>query len=1216
MRRSQLRLLFWGLLSIAIGLMLSDHFRSGNSREQSEQHHQNLTDRTQIELSQLIEAGHQIDDTLSSCCKVSLPGKWRVYAFDSTAIRKWSTNEWIPDSSMRSHPGVQIVQHPTGWELVLCNDTLDRILAHPLVRLAQGSFEPKTYLHSLEDVGFEFTKIHTEYSVWGDEIFLSFFGADGGHDHNQIGILIALILLLICLGLSNRLSAYSSAVTALIFLMWRMALHKGWLHSSLHSAPVFDPKFFASSSYLPSLGDLILHIAATGFVVIGVVRLIRHRSNTPLWVGSVMYSLLTLFILFAADLIRGLIVSLVMHSNISFDVTNLSSLNRFTAFAAVAVLVMLLIWMRVVYLTVEWRKAIPKKSSTLISVLAILAFVTFQMVDASRTISGLIPSIILCVLTYFIVRKWGENRLMPTSFLFLVICTVFFTQAVYVTQQIREQAYLEHYASKLILNKDLEAEYRFKSMENELVEEFLQPEDFEKFDQVKDAFEKRLRRLYFSGYMDRYNMLIISFDSAGNNINSTTRYSFEDLNYLYNFQAFPTLSNHFYQVKSNEVFNGYLAKFENCDLHGHYGNIFILLEPKFIQSSYEYPQLAQKRPEHKIINLENYSYAIYNQNKLVHQKGNFSYDLILDSSRLQSERGFGMNARYKHFISHQEDGSTVVLSQYDNRLVKALSTFSFSFTFFALILLVLILTWWLYLFVREKIVQSRGTLDDYQSFKFRRIQEMARWGVDQVFLSTRIRFAMMGLVLVGLLISLYVTIQFIQVNDQRRSENELMYKIREVANQIQNEVDIARKLRDPEARQLIVNEIGDVFKVEATLFDRNGFLLASSVEDLYENHLLAPVMQPDALSKLKEERSSQIVQVERLRNVWFTSAYIPLLDERRQVIAYLNLPYFSQQDILDQEISSYTVTFVNLYLFLLIVAFALALIVSRRISKPLQIIRDKMSRTGYGTRNELIEWHQNDEIGRLVQQYNKMVVQLADSAEKLSASEREGAWKEMARQVAHEIKNPLTPMKLNIQHLQRAWADGSDKLEDTFKRVTHVLIEQIEGLSRLASEFSNFANMPVDDFEVCNLSESILNNIVLFEKTDNIFFHYGSLDESILVYADKNHLNRIFSNLFKNAIQAIPADRKGKIDVSIKRSSTSVDVRVSDNGSGIAPENQAKIFVPNFSTKTSGMGLGLAITRKMIEAMNGSIRFETKVGKGTTFYLTFPIHQEENPRVE
>ncbi|MBI1307220.1 MAG: HAMP domain-containing protein [Bacteroidetes bacterium] len=1198
---------YWVAMSASLILFIISHFLGNTDEEDLRRSQTRQANEAAAEMLDLVDEGEKAMSTTDTFIgSDKLPQWWRMFHYLGETVDRWTHNEWIPDSAMLAIDGVQFVSHQGGWDILINDRKKHLAISHALIRYPQGSFEYRNYIHPLQSENFELVHKVEPHQLWKD-VYISFYGNSEDKTASAWLHICGLLFALIAFGIAFFFWKNGTWITVVFVLLIRIGTFNGWIHAGLSSLFIFNPTIFASIRGLPSLGDLGLHIFCALIIAYTIHALYHPEDVKDKRLEHALLFLAGLILFFGADLIRSVIVSLVKHSNISFDVTNLSTLTLYTAVATFFIFV--LVWL---YFTII-RSFIStdKFSRTQIFIFAGAAgvFFMFQILDARRSISGLLPSLIFAILILFLLQ-WKRNKALYQYISFLLLISLFYSQTVFQTQREREVEYLNHYAAKLISNKDLEAEYIFKNMENSLVAEFLQPEDFAAFANRKDQFERRLRRLYFGGYLDRYNLLVISFDSVGNNINSSTRYSYEDLNYLYNFQAFPTMSNHFYQVKSTEIFNGYLAKFENCDLHGHYGNIFILLEPKFIQSSYEYPQLAQKRPEQKVIDLENYSYAIYNRNRLMHQKGSYSYDLLLDSAKLMNEEPFGRQKKFEHFISRQDETSVVVLSHPNTHRLAIISTFSFSLVFFALCWLALSAIWWLFIYLTERYLRRNANSVAYQNFRYSRLQRLSRLGIEQIFLSTRIRFAMVGLVLVGLLISLYVTIEFIRINDQRRSERELMYKIREVANQIQNEVDMPSKLKDSEARQLIVNEIGDVFKVEANIFDPKGYLLASSVQELYDKHIMAPVMDPVALDKLSEKRSSQIIQNEHLRNVQFTSAYIPLLNENRQVIAYLNLPYFSQQNELDHEISSFTVTFVNLYLFLMLLAFVLAFIVSQRISKPLQIIREKMSQTGLGTSNEMIEWKRNDEIGKLVQQYNKMVVQLEESALKLSASEREGAWKEMARQVAHEIKNPLTPMKLNIQHLQRAWADNSDKLEVTFKRVTAVLIEQIEGLSHLASEFSSFANMPVDNFEICDLTEILTNNIILFEKTDNVFFSYDPNMPNVEVYADKNHLKRIFTNVIKNAIQAMEEDQKGKIEIRMELQEKVVTIHIKDNGKGIPEEARSKIFVPNFSTKTSGMGLGLAMTKKMMEACGGDIWFDTRVGSGTEFHLRFPVHAE------
>jgi len=243
----------------------------------------------------------------------------------------------------------------------------------------------------------------------------------------------------------------------------------------------------------------------------------------------------------------------------------------------------------------------------------------------------------------------------------------------------------------------------------------------------------------------------------------------------------------------------------------------------------------------------------------------------------------------------------------------------------------------------------------------------------------------------------------------------------------------------------------------------------------------------------------------------------------------------------------------------------------------------------------------------LVNEYNHKVEELAESAELLARSERESAWREMAKQVAHEIKNPLTPMKLNIQYLQRAKEEGSENYDDFFKRVTKNLIEQIDTLSAIATEFSNFAQIPRAKNEVFNLLEVIQNTCSLFVSNQNIEIKLMLRKYSeILISADKEQVSRAFINLIKNGIQSIPPERIGYVQVLVDASDGFVTISISDSGTGISSEARQHLFEPNFTTKTSGMGLGLSIVRNIILTAGGSIDYETIEGIGTTFFVKLP----------
>jgi two-component system, NtrC family, nitrogen regulation sensor histidine kinase NtrY len=271
-----------------------------------------------------------------------------------------------------------------------------------------------------------------------------------------------------------------------------------------------------------------------------------------------------------------------------------------------------------------------------------------------------------------------------------------------------------------------------------------------------------------------------------------------------------------------------------------------------------------------------------------------------------------------------------------------------------------------------------------------------------------------------------------------------------------------------------------------------------------------------------------------------------------------------------------------------------------------------MRQVKLGRKSDQIDWKNKDEIGSLVSEYNRMILELASSAELLAQSERESAWREMAKQVAHEIKNPLTPLRLSIQLLERAYRDKAPDIDQKVERLSKTMLEQIDTLSSIASAFSDFAKMPKPANEGMDLKALAKTAIDLFHETsedvDFTFEDHGL--EKAWIWADKEQLLRVFNNLFRNAIQAIPEDRKGRIEVTLSKQNRNFIIAVKDNGTGIQEEMIDKIFVPNFTTKTAGMGLGLAMVKNIVESCNGQIWFETTKDRGTTFHVSFPEYEE------
>ncbi len=402
-------------------------------------------------------------------------------------------------------------------------------------------------------------------------------------------------------------------------------------------------------------------------------------------------------------------------------------------------------------------------------------------------------------------------------------------------------------------------------------------------------------------------------------------------------------------------------------------------------------------------------------------------------------------------------------------------------------------------------------------------------------------------------------------------------------------------------------ELADVHNMSISLFDLRGELLLSSAPaDTIETTSSEPNIEYSIFKQLSTgyERAEVIRENE---DHTYILAYWYFNDYSGKPIFITNVRY-DKTEANTHELNEFLLELTYVYLGLFFGASLLAFFISNYITKSLQRIGKRMSNVRLGERNDPLEWESKDEIGALVEEYNHMLKKVEDNAAKLARSERESAWREMAKQVAHEIKNPLTPMKLRVQHLGRSWDDKVPDFDAKLKETIKSLIDQIDTLTNIANEFSNFAKMPKAKRTPLNLVELTRAAVELFENNEGVQVKFeDQTTDSVCVNADKDQLIRVLNNLIKNSIQAIPQDEEGKVRVRVKDYRGMALIEVEDNGTGIPKEQEEKIFVPNFTTKSTGTGLGLAMVKNIVEQAEGDIWFKTIVGRGTTFFVSLPL---------
>ena len=323
-----------------------------------------------------------------------------------------------------------------------------------------------------------------------------------------------------------------------------------------------------------------------------------------------------------------------------------------------------------------------------------------------------------------------------------------------------------------------------------------------------------------------------------------------------------------------------------------------------------------------------------------------------------------------------------------------------------------------------------------------------------------------------------------------------------------------------------------------------------------------------------------------------------------QPYGILNIPYDSTTlNDVNKEIRTEVLVLLKIYSFLFLIAGLVAVFLLNQITKPLKIVTQKLKNVEISKKNEPIFWPVNDELGMLIRQYNKLIEELKDKADKLAKSERQSAWKKMARQIAHEIKNPLTPMRLSVQHFSKTIKTNDDVALKKLNEFTSTMLQQIDTMSAVASSFSNFASLTKEFLEKFRLEEEVEKIVELYKKDGVVLINKPN---NCFVKIDKTHLTRILNNLIQNAIQSISNKEKIIVNLNIVDDKDFWCISVADNGSGISEENREKIFEPNFTTKNSGMGLGLAMVKNIVNDFNGSIRFVTELGRGTTFFIQIP----------
>lgn len=625
----------------------------------------------------------------------------------------------------------------------------------------------------------------------------------------------------------------------------------------------------------------------------------------------------------------------------------------------------------------------------------------------------------------------------------------------------------------------------------------------------------------------------------------------------------------------------------------------ILLEvtPRNNRSNRGYAELLGMSSPGRVAMPPLYSSARYSGRDLVSYNGNYAYPTHLN------DRLYGVmhdpdichyvEDGYTHFVNHVDTDSVIIITR------PKVDSFIY-------ILSVLFLSVFIYIILKLFSL-------------IRRRPEMP--AVSHNYYKNRAMFVLVASLIATLFIMTLVSVAFVYQRNSSNLDAIMSGKVTSLQGLLQEECGLARSTEDLDSPEFlaVMRIAGEVSKTDVSLFTTDGKVFKSTIPAVYERMILGSRLNQKAFEDIIYNHKRYSILREKIGYRHFYVMYAPVFNRDGKMLAILSAPFVDESSDFRSRAVIHIITIVTVFLILLIVARVAIGSIFDKIFRPLVRIGDKMSSADID-KLEYIEYDRDDEVSSLVKSYNRMVHDLTESSQKLAQAERDRAWSAMARQVAHEIKNPLTPMKLQLQRIIRLKQRNDPAWQTRFDECSQIILDHIDILTDTANEFSTFAKLYSEEPTVIDIDALLKDEIAMFDNRDDIMFLYMGLDGA-LVSGPKPQLTRVFVNLITNAVQAVDMRRQeekesgrepepGRVSVSLRRSSSHpdcYDIVVEDSGNGVSEENRSKLFTPNFTTKSGGTGLGLAICHSILEKCNASISYSRSfLLGGACFTVTYP----------
>lgn len=934
---------------------------------------------------------------------------------------------------------------------------------------------------------------------------------------------------------------------------------------------LFSPFQYASNPFLASISHLAivsLFFLASNYIFYFNVKLSSKVQTYKAFILQFVFALHFILVYF-------IISGLITHSSIQISILKFNDISVISIFTHFLILLWGIGLTLLFYKTHNWLKKEHKiKEAILFDIIIIILIIVLSFIFSKEDVYRLSISYSALLVVYYL-PYFSRKRRSVYIYLagWVLVYVVFFIVNSLLINNEKTISKYHVLAENIMINGNTENDKMADILLEELDLQIFNDKNIQRINTLSDtiiSINNYINDNYLRGFWNKYEMRLNVASP-----NSELQFQYEN---FFKSSGSKIKNTHFYSVPTSYRDMSYLGIFPIKNINNDSIWMYMEFYPRKNFKSYSFPNLLiTSMPD--IQTQLGIVVAKYEGQRLIYASGKSDFPKLQNWIPKRASSFYSVYYNNKiYYVYSPDKNNYIVISEIKPYHLSAYLLY-FSYTFLISLLLCWFIIW-----------------------SFNRVHVRTEYHIG---LTAKFQYSFIILMIISFLGIFYVSVNFIQNKYKEEQILHITNKKSYIQNALQELYYWNQDLTNVNQQQLNfdLQELSYRYQTDIHVYDNRGELVGSSQPLIFNKNLISKQISPKPFFS----KFSDINQDEHIGELKYLTGYTDFLNGDFLQIGYIAVPQFFSQEEIRSEIESFLAVVIHIYLIIIFIAIILSLFIGRQLSAPLKMIENKLKQMRFGHRNEKIEYQLNDEIGKLVAQYNRTVDELENSAKLLAQSERETAWKTMARQIAHEINNPLTPMKLTIQQLQRTKSLDKDKFDAYFEKSSAILIEQIDNLSRIAGTFSNFARMPEAQFERVDIAQKLFSTVELFaNNNESININFKGNKNDLFIIADPEQLIQVFNNLMKNAIQSIPANEKGKIDVEIKHDSKRVTINFIDNGCGISEEVGLQIFNPNFTTKSTGMGLGLTITKNIIEITGGEISFTTNKDKGTRFTLSFP----------